>query len=76
MKLYQLFHIRNEWYAAAIGGFSGLIAATIFNWASVSASLAVEATLFGMLTMIVGIVTIIGLNLVVRLWAGRWPVDA
>lgn len=76
MKLYQLFYLPNGWYTAVLGGFSGLISATLVDWASVSTSQLWESALVGVLASVVFIATMAAGNFLFRLRRGRWPVDA
>ena len=76
MKLYQLFYLPNEWYAAVLAGFAGLIGATLVDWAHVSASQVWESVLTGVLTLVVFVTIVAAINLVARLRAGDWLADA
>ena len=76
MKLYQLFYLSSEWYAAVLAGFTGLIGATLVDWAPVSASVGRESVLVGVLTSAVFVTAVAVLNLVVRLWVGGWLAEA
>jgi hypothetical protein len=76
MKLYQLCYLPNGWYTAVLGGCAGLLAATVVDWVPVSASLGWRSALIGVLAMVVFVTTVAVINLLARLWAGGWLVDA
>jgi len=53
-----------------------MLCVMLVDWAPMSASLWLEAALASVLTVAVFVATVAGMNLVVRLWADRWPADA
>jgi len=76
MKLYQLFYLPNRWYTAVFGGIAGLLAATLVDWVSVSASQVWESALVGVLASLVFVVTVATINLLARLWTDGWLADS
>ena len=57
MKLYQLFYLPNQRYAAVIAGLAGVVAGTLVDWVSVSAAQVWESALVGVLASLVFVTT-------------------
>ena len=75
MRLYQLFYLPNQRYAAVLAGVAGVVAATLVDWAPVSASQLWESALVGVLASLVFVVTVATINLLARLWTDGWLAD-